>query len=238
MKSFTQARRAVRRSPYQSLTAVVIVFTTFLLIFSIANLMQIAQTAINFFEVQPEVTAFFRVDATDEEVQSTLENLNNRDYVTDILVIDRERAFEIYSEANANEPLLIELLSADLFPVSISLSADSPEKLMHIREDLQGFNYIDYVIFNDDIYEQFLSWTNILRQVGIAVCIIFGAQLVLVLIVIMSMMVSGKRESIKIMSIIGATRGKIKAPFIINGLGFGFWGSLLAFATTQGILYY
>lgn len=200
--------------------------------------MQIAQTAINYFEVQPEITAFFKVEATDEEVQNVLNNLNTRAYIKNVDVIDRAKAFELYGAANADEPLLIELLSADLFPVSLSISANAPEHIKQLQADLQNLPAIDEVVFNDDVYNQFLSWTTILKQVGFIVCVVFGAQLVLVLIVIMSMMVSGKRESIKIMSIIGATKGNIKAPFIIEGLWFGFWGSFVALLVAQGVLFF
>jgi cell division transport system permease protein len=118
------------------------------------------------------------------------------------------------------------------------VSSSSPEELTQLKAQLQTMKEVDEVIFNDDVYQQFLSWTRILREVGVGICVIFGAQLMLVLIVIMSMMVAGKRESIKIMSIIGATKGTIRAPFVIQGMWFGLWGSVLALAAMHGALLY
>lgn len=238
MKAFSQAWRTMRRSPYQSLTAIMVVFTTFLLIFVVSSAMKLGEVALSYFETQPAITVFLNVEVDDDAAATLAGKIAKWENVTDLRVIDKESAFKIYSEANADEPLLLELLGAELFPVSLTLSASSPEFISPLQEKLLALPEVDDIAFNNDVYNDFLSWTRVLRLVGGGLCAVMLVQLILVLIVIMTMMVSGKRESIKILRIIGATRGMVKTPFVVEGMLFGLVGSVFAFGIVHGLLLY
>jgi cell division transport system permease protein len=238
MKAFSQALRTMRRSPYQSLTAVVVVLTTFLLIFLVSSAMQVGESALKYFEAQPAITIFLKAEVSDAQAATVAATLEKWPGVSNLTLIDKASAFKMYGEANADEPLLIELLNADLFPVSLTLTANSAADLEMLQSKLLSISEVDEVVFNDDVYQEFLSWTRLIRLVGLGLCAIFVVQLVLVLTVIMSMVVASKRESISIMKIIGATRGMVKSPFVIEGMWFGFWGSLVAWGIATGALFY
>ena len=64
-------------------------------------------------------------------------------YVDKVVLTKKTDALAIYKEENQDEPLLVELLTSDLFPASLSITATSPEGLEKIREELNKIEGIE-----------------------------------------------------------------------------------------------
>ncbi len=228
----------LRRTPYQSMTALFVVITTFFMVFAFSTAVVVGEIVLNYFETRPQILIFFKPEVTDAQASAEAELLATLDQVENVEIIGKSQAYESYSQENADEPLLLELLSPELFPASLSVSAKSPEGLTQIRTEVEKLNGVDTVDYREDVINEFLSWTNLIRNIGIGVCAIFAIQFVLVIMVITGMKVSSRRKSINIMSILGATRGTIKGPFVREGIILGFFGSLIAFGINYGLLWY
>ena len=181
---------------------------------------------------------FFETSVSDAQASEAAQLIAQLDYVQDVEITGKSEAFANYQQANQNEPLLLELLTADLFPVSLSITAKSPDGLDKIRTEIDKIDGIDEVDYRHDVIEQFLSWTNLIRNVGLATCGLFTVQFILVIMVITSMKVATRRRNLNIMSILGASRSSIKGIFVREGMWLGLIGSLLAFGLAQALLYY
>ena len=66
MKYLKTAWKNIRRSPYQALAAILIMSLTFLAISFFAFLLYGSSTIITYFESKPQVTAFFRNEASQD----------------------------------------------------------------------------------------------------------------------------------------------------------------------------
>jgi cell division transport system permease protein len=238
MSSVFSSWTSLRRTPYQSLTALLVVITTFFIVYLFSTLMYAGARIIAYFETRPQILVFYQVEKTDAEATQDAELLGQLEYVAGVQIIGKNEAFANYKRENQNEPLLLELLTADLFPVSLSITATSPDGLEKIRTEISKLDLVDEVDYRQDVIEQFLSWTNLIRAIGLAACILFTVQFVLVIIVITSMKVANRRRRINIMSILGAHRGKIRGTFVREGMWLGLLGSLLSFGLIQALLVY
>lgn len=238
MKHLSSALTNIRRTPYQSIAAIMILSVTFFVGYCFSLFAYSTQEILNFFERQPQVIAFFDIDASDNQIQQAANTMENKAYVEDVTTVSKEKALEIYQETNKEDPLLLELVTADILPASIEVSGTNVESLSQIKSDLESISGIEEVVFQENIIDSLKSWTNSLRYVGIASVGLLGITSLLVIMIIISMKISGKRNAINIMHLIGASRWYIKAPFIYEGFIYALVGSLLGWSGMYvGLLY-
>jgi len=228
----------LRRTPNQSLTALFAVITTFFLVYVLTDFLYMGNLILRHFETQPEVLVFFDVSVSDEAATQAAELVEKLDYVDTVTVVGKTEAFANYQAENADEPLLLGLLSADLFPASMSIKANSPEGLEKVRSELAKLDGIDEIDYHQDVVQEFLNWTTALRNVSIVICAVFTVQFMLVIAVITGMKVAARRRTLNIMSILGASRGAIKGTFIREAFWLGTIGSLIAFGLSYALLTY
>lgn len=238
MSTVFSSWKNLRRTPYQSLTALMVVITTFFMVFVFSTFLHLGDKILNYFETRPQILVFFKTEVTDEQATAEAELLSKLEQVETVTITGKNDAFISYKEENQDEPLLLELLTPDLFPVSLSVNAKTPAGLNQIRQEIEKLNGIDTVDYRQDVIEEFLGWTNLIRNIGLFTCALFAVQFILVIMVITGMKVASRRRSINIMSILGANRSTIKGTFIRESMWLGLVGSLIAFGLSYLLLAY
>ncbi|MEK7551055.1 MAG: permease-like cell division protein FtsX [Patescibacteria group bacterium] len=238
MKFFSTAWRNIRRSPYQALAAILIMTLTFLVVSFFTFLLVGSSKIVNFFESKPQVTAFFKNDAPQADI-NTLENqLSQSGKVASIKYISKENALSIYKEQNKDDPLLLDLVTADILPASFEISAIQIEDLGEISDALKKSSIVSEVIYQKDVVSALTSWTNAIRQIGIALIVLLSLVSIFIMVTIISIKISHKKEDIEIMKLIGATSWYIRWPFIIEGIFYGVVGALIGWSISTGTLLY
>lgn len=238
MNSFTAALSSIRRSPYQALAAILISTVTFAVIFGLSYFMSGAQQVLRYYETRPQIIAFFEIEASDADIQQTKQLMEGKPYVTDVKVTSKQEALDMYSKEYENSPMLLELVTADILPVSIEVSASSIDQLAQVKADLEKAPGVEDVQFQERVVETLRSWTNTARVIGVSTAIILAFLSFLVITVIVGMRVSMQKRKISIMRLIGATRWYVKRPFMAEGMVYGFLGSLVGWGIATGVVFY
>lgn len=238
MNSLTAALSSIRRSPYQALAAIMITSVTFSVIFALSYFLSGAQAVLRYYETRPQIIAFFEIEASDEDIQKTKEAMEGKSYVTEVKITNKDDALKLYSQEYQDSPMLLELVTADIMPVSIEVAANDISKLEQVRKDLEEAQGIEEVKFQEDVVEKLRSWTSTARYVGAASAGIFIFLSFLVIMVIIGMRVSMQKKKISIMRLIGATRWYVKKPFMSEGMIYGLLGALFGWiVATAGVFY-
>lgn len=225
MNHLETALTQMRRSPYQSLAAVLTVSITCFVAYWLSLLLLGAHVLLGYFESRPQVIAFFELTAPTQQVQQVAETMRSKPYVASVTLVDKEKALSLYREDNRDDPLLLELVTSDILPASIELSGTTVEDLEKIKKDLDTQSGIDEVIFQQDLVDVLSRWVHSLRIVGSASIAIMGLNAFLVISMIVSMKLLTKKSAIHTMRIIGATRWYITWPFFYEGMVYGLLGS-------------
>src|SRR5260370_872438 len=113
MAHFKTTWTHVRRSPYQALAAILIMMVTFLTISGFTFLIFGSNKVISYFESRPQVTAFFTDDAKDASIEAVKADLRATNKVNSMKFVSKQDALRIYKEQNKNDPLLLDLVTAD-----------------------------------------------------------------------------------------------------------------------------
>jgi cell division transport system permease protein len=238
MKHFSTALTNVRRSPYQTLAVMLLVSITFFVGYVFSLFLYSAEQVLRYFETRPQVTAFFEINTEQASIDQLAQIMQEKSYVNGVKVISKEDALKIYQEDNKDDPLQLELVTADILPASIEVSSKDVDSLAQIRQDLEGAEHIEEVVYQKDVIEQLQSWTRSIRMVGIGSVIILALTSLLLIIIVTGLKVVSRRRTIQIMRIIGASRWYVRAPFVYEGMLYGMCGSLFGWAGMYlGLMY-
>ncbi|NCB49046.1 MAG: hypothetical protein EOM55_05500, partial [Clostridia bacterium] len=113
MSAVFSSWKNLRRTPYQSLTALLVVMTTFFMVFVFSTFLHLGNKVLHYFETRPQILVFFKTSVTDAQASEEAKLLATLDQVDGVKITGKTDAFNLYKEENANEPLLLELLTPD-----------------------------------------------------------------------------------------------------------------------------
>lgn len=238
MKIFRTTWHNIRRSPYQAFAAVFVMALTFLFISFFTFLLYGSSRAISYFESRPQATAFFKNEVKQADIDNLKRELNNTNKIASIKFVSKQDALEIYREQNKDDPLLLELVTADILPASLEISTIKIADLSEINNALSASPLVSEVVFQKDVVSVLTSWTNALRGIGLGLIIILSLVSVFIMVIIIGVKISQKKQDIEIMRLIGASGWYIRWPFIFEGIFYGTSGAILGWTIASGVLWY
>ena len=238
MKHFKTTWQHIRRTPYQALSAILVMSLTFF-IASVFVLTALGSEAIlRFFETRPQVTAFLKDEVKPDQIEALKAKLSATGRVVQIKYVSKEEALAIYREQNKNDPLLLEMVTANILPASLEVSTDNLSSLKEIAQILKESQGIEEVIFQEDVVASLSVWTRALRIVGVGLISFLTIVSFLMILIIIGMKIALRKDGIEILRLIGASSWYIRAPFILEGVFYGLVGAVLAWVATYVLILY
>ncbi len=228
----------MRRSPYQAFAAVLIMMLTFFVISVFTFVILGSARVISYFESKPQVTAFFKDEAKKENIEALKEQVVATGKVSETRFVSKEEALKIYQEQNKDDPLLLELVTADILPASLEISTYKIEDLAGISEMFKNSTLVQEVIFQKDVVATLTSWTSAIRRIGIGLISAFALVSTFIMITIIGIRISQKKDEIEIMRLLGATKWYIRWPFIFEGILYGVTGAFFGWLVSIILLLY
>ncbi len=227
----------IRRSPYQSFAAIFIMLQTFFVITIFAFIVISSARVINYFESLPSVTAFFKESAKQSQIDALEAQIRATNKVSKITFVSKQEALARYQQQNKSDPILLDLVTADVLPASLEISTYQIEDLSPIATTLHNSPIVDQVVLPKDIVSNLTSWTNALRKIGIVIIIFLALDAIFIMTIIIGIKVSHKRQEIEIMRLLSATNWYIRWPFIFEGIIYSLVGTLLGFGLATATMY-
>lgn len=238
MKHIKTTWTNIRRSPYQAFAAILIMMLTFLVVSFFTFLIGGSSKIVNYFESKPQVTAFFKNEAKQSDINSLENNIQSTGKIASVKYVSKDEALKIYREQNKNDPLLLDLVTADILPASLEISALKIEDLSSISDTLKKSPIVQEVVFQKDVVSTLTAWTSALRKIGITLIFVLSLVSIFIMVTIIGIKISQKKEDIEIMRLIGATNWYIRWPFIIEGMFYGTIGAFLGWLISSLALWY
>lgn len=220
----------MRRSPYQALSAALIMSLTFFVIsvFSVLTILSIRM--VDYFESRPQLTVFFNDGTEFKEIESLMQTLEKTGKTTKITYVSQEEALKIYKEQNKNDPILLDLVTADVLPASIEIQALEPMYLSDLAKTVTGIKIVNEVIYQKDIVDTLISWVKAFRVLGIAIIGVLVTVSLFVIVTIIGIKIAIRKDEIETMRLIGASNWFIRAPFLIEGMLYGMSGAFIGWS--------
>jgi len=238
MKALNSALVAIRRSPYQSTLTIFILTITFFVAYCFSLLSIGSEKILSFFETQPQVIAFLKLEAKAEDAEKISQKMREKAYVKEVKIVTQEEALQIYQKENQNDPLLLELVTEEILPASVEVAAIDAKSLDAIKNDLKEENMVEDVALQEDVINSLVRWTNAMRIIGLFLLGTLTITSFLMIMTTISMKISAKRKNIQIMKFIGASNTYVSRPFLLEAMVTSSVASILAFALYGAIMLY
>ena len=177
-----------------------------------------------------ELNVFFKESTSLESAEKSFNEILLLSSIKDGEFINKNKSaekFKTYFSSNIED-----LLGENPLPYSaqfnISQINRNIDSLLIISENLKSMNSVDIVKYDKEILIRF---ENIINKLMTAFSII-GISIIIISIILVSnttrLMIHSKKESINILSLLGATNLFIRVPFLIEGIIQGLFGALMS----------
>lgn len=237
----------IRRSPFQALAAIFVLSITFFVTTVLAVFVYSSSELLSYFETRPQVIAFLKDSAKDEEIFTLQSKLQNDYRVKDIKYVTKEQALELYKKATSDNPLLSELVSPSIFPASLEFSLTNLNFAEEVINEMKNESVVDEIGFTaslggestlKDVVTRLRNISYYVRVAGGSFVVLLMGTSFLVLLIIIGMRMNARRGEIEILQLIGATPGFIRLPILIEAVIYGIVGVFMGWLIALLIFLY
>lgn len=238
MTKLNSVYKHIRRSPYQAMAAIILTTVTFFIV-SVFTLTAIgAHELLAYFESRPQVTAFFVDDATQADSDSLGSKIQSSTSVESSKYISKDEALEIYRSQNQDNPLLLEMVTADILPASLEVSAKNVDDLEKIAAIMQDDPNVEEVVFQKDVVDTLKSWVSGVRIGGLSLSGLLLIASLITIVVILGLRVTSRKVEINTLSLLGASPWYIRGPFVSEGVLYSVAGAVFGWGLAYILLLY
>ena len=190
------------------------------------------------------VTAYFNQQTTDKEMQNVKQEVEAMHGVREVVYTSQETAIERFKELHKNEPALLASLdefgnSDNPIPASLGVKAVTLNDYSSIYSLLQGDRfkpYFEKVRDNQKVIDKLNNIISLISKFGLLLALIFFLVTILVTFNTIRFTIYNRREEVEIMRLVGATNWYIRWPFLIEGIMYGIFATILTSLVVWGIL--
>lgn len=221
------ALSSLRRAPFQAFAAIFVLTITFFVGTAFSILIYSSSKVLSYFETRPQVIAFIKDGSALEAIASLQHKLDADIRIKDVRYVSKEEALSIYKDATSDNPLLSELVSPSIFPASLEFSLSDLSFAEDVIKEVKNENLVDSVGFTaslggektlQDVVDRLRKVTYYIRLGGgVFAAVLMGTSFV-VLMIIISMRMIGRKDEVEILKLIGAKSGFIRSPIIIEAV--------------------
>jgi len=186
-----------------------------------------------------EISAFLKEDLSGKDLESLQKAIRNITGVKDVLYLSKEDALNKLKKDLGEERDILDALETNPLPPSLKINLHKSHKgLKEVKdlarriEELKGIEEVEY---GGEWVERLDRWTRIFWMVDFLIGILIGGASLFVIFNTILFTVFSKREEIEIMSLVGATEGFIRRPFLLAGTLYGFFGGCFATLLILGV---
>ncbi len=237
MKFTKFVRKNIRRTPYQAIAALMVMFLTFIIVSVFSLLTLGSQKILSFYESKPQAIAFFKDRTTAQDVKAIENSLEQTGKISNFKYVSQDEALQIYRDRNKNNPMLLELVTANILPASLEISTKSPEDLNMVAQIVKKEPVVEDVVFREDVVASLTQATHLIRVVGGGVTAFLMVFSILLIVMIIGFKIRLKRDEIEIMKLLGASAWFIRIPYILEGITYAVAGAVLAWVVSFAALW-
>lgn len=216
-----------------TITLALLIVSLFLLVF--VNLEDAAES----WSERVQVTVYFDRELASNELNAFHGKISVLPGVSRVSYVSRAEALKRFKNRLRGQETLLEGVRPEVLPTSFEISLKrshrdtaSIENFVTVLKRIPGISEVQY---GEEWVRRFNSFLNFMRLLGA----LLGGFLVIAVIFIVSntikLTIYSRRDELEVMSLVGATRFFIKAPFLIEGVMQGMAGSVLSVVLLFGL---
>ncbi|MAM15513.1 MAG: hypothetical protein CMF90_07615 [Candidatus Marinimicrobia bacterium] len=235
---FAEGFKNVWRHKSSAVSSIFSIYLTLIVSGSLLIISQNTNKLIEYLRDKYKIEVFFKDDVTEQRVTELVTEFKKKNIVQSITVISKKDAERIFKSQFGDD--ILSLLGYNPLPIScvINLKKDWPSRLdlQPIISDLKKYREVDEVRHQGKLISRIESYYDRFLQVMIIAISITLIVAIFIISNTVRLTIFSKKELIKSLQLIGATKWFIKGPFIIEGIVHGLIAAILAVYSLVGII--
>jgi len=226
------------RNKLVSFSTLMIVTMALLMMSSLLFLNAVMDFSLKQLQDRVDINIYFFPDAPEAEILGLQKRIETIPEVKDVDYVSKEKAFADFQERHKNDELIsrsLEELGDNPLGASLNIRAFEStqyeavvlsiesEPVVANSEFVERINYYD----NKTTIERLNEFTHVVRLVVYGLIVIFSLIALLVVLSTMRIAIFAARKEIIVKRLVGAEHRYVRGPFIVMGILYGAFGSLL-----------
>ena len=222
-KFFYLIIEGIKNTWRHKVTAFTAIFSLFILLY-IIGIINIAEKnsfkALQYLRSKYKIEVFFSEDLTNEQAIGVIHKIKKINGVKTATLIDKEDAVRIFKDQFGES--IIDLLGYNPLPASSVVNVDRnirrSIKIEPIIKEIRAIPYVDEINYQGNLIKKI---EGIYKKIADYIPYLLGVVIFIIGIIIYNMIkvsIYSRRETVKSLQLIGATKLFIKLPFIFEGI--------------------
>lgn len=159
-----------------------------------------------------------------DELKKSIKGVKN---IKSVTLIDKDKALEEYKKNFKDNPDLFSTIGNpldDMFEIRII----DIEKVKEVEEAVLKLPNVERIYFKTDIIKNVVDMTSLVKNIAVILVVILTFITILIINNTIRVGIASRATEISIMRYVGATRGYIRWPYLIEGIIFGIVGGIIS----------
>ncbi len=223
MYALRQALRAVRKNWIASISTLTTMTLSLTILAGFSLLSLNVNRILGVLQNELELAAYLSVEAEPQTVLDTVRGWNG--VVSAEVVSPDEALGDLVAELPYIERASREVNNPLTYSLFLRLS--DPAQTARVAAELRALPGVAEVDDGGEAVETFLAINDALRLVGSVLIIVLLSSALFAIVNSIRAAITARRDEIEVMRLVGATRGFIRSPFLIEGVLLGLLSALL-----------
>lgn len=229
------------RNAWLTIAATVVMTITLLIIFVTVAARQVLTDSVTELQKKVDMSIYLKNDTPDDQASKIADNLRQLSNVQDVTYTNPKQAREAFVEEHKNDIATLEALN----------NADGGFLFGTLRIGLKNINdttQLDGFVQTNDLLKKYIdpsrkpsfsgsrqkaiktlaSSTEFAQRIGIGASVVFIAISSLIVFNTIRMAIFNRKDEIEMMKLIGANKGFIRGPFVVEAVVYGVVAGVLA----------
>lgn len=191
-----------------------------------------------------DVSVYLIEDITEEQRFSLTKQLEGLENVRAVEYVSKEDALKSFVDANnQNVELQLAIMQADnKIPASLRIKLYNPDIIDELKAfldqpDIKALQSDETSYSGDrkEAIDKISKATTFIQQAGIVGVLIFAAISMLIIFNTIQMAIFNRKDELAIMKLLGASRGYIRGPFLVESMLIGIFAALISVTLCRSV---
>jgi cell division transport system permease protein len=236
-----EAFRGLRANSVVNLLAVGTISMAMMIVGSFLLIYLNVQPAVNALGDRLEMSVYLKDGLTEHEKDFLLTRLKVEPGVKKVIYLSKAEALALFKKELKGQEALIQGLGENPLPDSYEISIDQrfadSARLEGMAKKFSGYRGVEDVSYGKQGAELLSGLYKLITYGGTALAVLLGVTVVFIISNSVRLALYSRGQEIELMQWIGATKGFIQGPFLIEGMMIAMLGTALAIGILAGVFY-
>ena len=197
------------------------------------------QAAVNTMGDRLSVSVYLKEGITDHEKDFLLHRLESEPGVKKVAYLSKADALALFKNELKGQEALVQGLGENPLPDSYEINIDRryADRLGAMAKKFTGYPGVEDVSYGKEGANVLAGLYKLITYGGTALAVLLGVSVVFIISNSVRLALYSRGQEIELMQWIGATRGFIQGPFLIEGMMLAMLGSALAVGIIAALYY-